>query len=74
MRILWWTKQTRMLTHGGSDRLCQHIFCNELLDDVLVVGLETVKSMYASKWSDSPLFQKFQAVCSAFEISYEELL
>jgi len=30
MRILWWTMQTRMLTHGGSDRLCQHIFCNEL--------------------------------------------
>ena len=54
---------------------CASIFSvMNFLDDVLVVGLETVKSMYASKWSDSPLFQKFQAVCSAFEISYEELL
>lgn len=49
----------------SREDIINRVFSTSNRDD-LVVALETVKSMYSSKWSDSPLLHKFQVVCNAF--------
>jgi hypothetical protein len=56
----------------NRDGIINMVFSTSNRDD-LVVALETVKNMYASKLSDPPLLYKFQQVCNAFGIGYDEL-
>jgi hypothetical protein len=70
-----WKKMFSMVdpNYGSMirDDIINRIFSTSNRDD-LVVALETVKNMYASKWSDPPLLHKFQIVCNAFGIEYDE--
>jgi hypothetical protein len=67
---------------GTMDLSYSNMSRNEIMDkvfstsdrDQLVMALETVKSMYGSKWGDPLKLQKFKTVCGAFGIRYEELL
>jgi len=57
----------------SREDIINSVFSTSNRDD-LIVALETVKGMYISKWSDPPLLAKFQVVCNAFGIGYDELL
>jgi hypothetical protein len=61
-------------SYAGMSReeIMNRVFSTSNRDD-LVAALETVKSMYG-RLGDPPLLQKFQAVCNAFGIGYDELL
>jgi hypothetical protein len=56
----------------SRDEIINSVFLTSNREDLLV-ALETVKNMYASKWSDPHLLQKFQLVCNAFGIGFDEL-
>jgi formate-dependent nitrite reductase cytochrome c552 subunit len=57
----------------SREDIINRVFSTSNRDD-LVAALETVKNMYGSQLSDPRLLQKFQAVCNAFGIGYDELL
>lgn len=56
----------------SRDEIMNRVFSTSNRDD-LNVALETVKHMYASKWSDDRLLQKFRVVCNAFGFDSDEL-
>ncbi|MGA2119351.1 MAG: hypothetical protein ABSH56_31960 [Bryobacteraceae bacterium] len=57
----------------NREDIIDRVFSTSNRDD-LAAALETVKNMYGSRWSDPSLVQKFQQVCNAFGIGYDELL
>lgn len=56
----------------SREDIISRIFSTSNRDD-LAVALETVKNINRSKWSDPHLLHKFQVVCNAFGIGYDEL-
>jgi hypothetical protein len=56
----------------SRDEIMNRVFSTSNRDD-LAVALETVKQMYASKWADARLLQKFRVVCNAFGFDFDEL-
>lgn len=56
----------------SRDEIMNRVFSTSNRDD-LAVALQTVKSMYGSKWEDNRLLHKFKVVCNAFGFDFDEL-
>jgi hypothetical protein len=56
----------------GREEIINRVFSTSNRDD-LVAALETVKHMYGSKLNNTSALVKFEQVCNAFGIGYDEL-
>jgi len=61
-----------MYSNMPREEMIQRIFATSNRDDLLT-ALETVRQMYGSKLADPSSLEKFNGVCNAFGIGFEEL-